>query len=1008
MLFLPLLFLLTSAVQHPFPIPPPIPAQYPLTTTTTEVGITDGQNGGGGVRTEHFNTIPSLLSLHPTLYSRTLSLLQRTRLIPYFNGLKNHTFFAPTNQAWDDLIQVVVGYPRYSSYSIEGGTWEDVEAYLDSSDSDDSVDSEDNEEDGKGRDNIKFTLRQALLYHLIPYRNLTSLSLLPPSPPLLRLPTHLFPTPSFTDSLPLLDGEPQKLRLAFSPSSPSFHKEGGGVAIGTDWKGEGGVNLLPFPVKWVTVGRKVGVGEEECAWKVPEGMEHDIIKEDASLSTFRSLLPAEVAEAFEADPHLTVFAPTNAAFDRVGELEMTYLRSNYSGEEVLDLARFHTASSNGTDRIGYLNRLLKSNVAHTLNNASLEIALTEDGDVAVNGTKLERGDVFASNGVLHTLPSLLVPQKFFDLTPEKYLVGALNATRFVSLLKEADLSHYINSRHEDEDDTESWTILAPRDDVPDLIRLEAMLRRGSSLEAELKDVLQYHVLPGKLTADELARRADEWVHSEEGEDAKVVIVESEMKTMDLRGGRQRLEVALLTESKGKGKKGGDDDALTVTKGKATVSSFNGVSIVGKPVEVGNSIIYILSRVLSLPPPPISVALSASPFHLSTFVAALYAVDTQSPVSLPPSLPSVFRYNNLDSNSTSLAPGVTWFAPTNEAFEKLGLTERYLMTDGGKADLRKVIQYLAVNEVALMKDFGSSEEKQRWETLLRSGDHTESAERVLIGKGEGSNNRTIFWGERNATVVAGDYLTQTGVMHIVDRIELPAPVTINNRKLLQGAKATTMEDLIRRVNMTWILGDSDSSSALNASSYTILCPTDKAFSRINLTRYLEDEPALIALVRLHIIPPQTNIPINDDSSQSFPLGSLDQSTFETLLSQEGKDKYGKLAFRNWGGNWLVGIKNARGDDKEDDWARITNFGRTTGKGNVGGAIEIDTVLIPYRPGWFWRWGWIVVWVIVAVMLLAVVVWSVVLWIKWRRSGYQKVPTDEEGREEDEEEEEEENE
>ena len=51
---------------------------------------------------------------------------------------------------------------------------------------------------------------------------------------------------------------------------------------------------------------------------------------------------------------------------------------------------------------------------------------------------------------------------------------------------------------------------------------------------------------------------------------------------------------------------------------------------------------------------------------------------------------------------------------------------------------------------------------------------------------------------------------------------------------------------------------------------------------------------------------------------------------------------------------------------------------------GGVLLIDAVLVPYRPGWFIRWGWIVV--VVFLVLCAAAAMSFLVWrlILHRRS------------------------
>lgn len=253
--------------------------------------------------------------------------------------------------------------------------------------------------------------------------------------------------------------------------------------------------------------------------------------------------------------------------------------------------------------------------------------------------------------------------------------------------------------------------------------------------------------------------------------------------------------------------------------------------------------------------------------------------------------------------------------------------------------------------------------------------------------------------------------------------------------MRGAKAETMADLLRQAGYGWILnGTTPSSSDAHstfrkdhrktqekrhrkrhkmledeAQSYVVLVPTDAAFTRINLTYYLNNPAALEALVQLHIIPSPADEVLPSGSAPQLPLALSDKSSFRSLLDSRlgGRSKYGELAFRqthesgedNLG--WAVGIKGARGTDGKHDSARVLAFGResigsdraslskSTDDDNdvdapprsVGGVLTLDAVLLPYRPSWFYRWGWILLVCFGVGFVLAGIGWG--CWVWWRR-------------------------
>lgn len=203
------------------------------------------------------------------------------------------------------------------------------------------------------------------------------------------------------------------------------------------------------------------------------------------------------------------------------------------------------------------------------------------------------------------MPSLLLPSGSLSLTAEKYLL-ALNCTRFVSLLRSVNLSHYIQIPADDQDPTivpaalpfarqrplvassgassaEAYTILAPRDAEFDThwFGTDGLAVAGSSLPSPgsqaLKELLEYHIVKGKWTQNEL----------EDG-----TLVPTVLKGDNLKGANQRLPVSVSTAEM---PDDGDDGGLfgggwwrmgkgrsDEKKKKPGVVAFGGASVIADP------------------------------------------------------------------------------------------------------------------------------------------------------------------------------------------------------------------------------------------------------------------------------------------------------------------------------------------------------------------------------------------------------------------------------------------
>jgi hypothetical protein len=199
----------------------------------------------------------------------------------------------------------------------------------------------------------------------------------------------------------------------------------------------------------------------------------------------------------------------------------------------------------------------------TISGDELQVEVPPNGSLIINGTEAETIDIFASNGVVHIMPSLIVPENFTLLNSAEKVLLSLNATRFVSLLRTANLS----STYAGEKGDQPWTILAPTDDV--LNRMERWGGGGPSLPdfensleeavSPLAALLKYHILPGRLLPDEI----------KDG-----MLVGTELRPSSLSGGRQQLRVE-VSDRFDKNRSGWD----AVDAGEI---SFDGASVLGKP------------------------------------------------------------------------------------------------------------------------------------------------------------------------------------------------------------------------------------------------------------------------------------------------------------------------------------------------------------------------------------------------------------------------------------------
>lgn len=222
------------------------------------------------------------------------------------------------------------------------------------------------------------------------------------------------------------------------------------------------------------------------------------------MSYFSRIKNTEVDRELEKLSGLTVFLPVDSAWDSLNQIERLYLESEFATDDLLEILHGHAVGESdvfwsesfdpGVNREFSLyaddDSIFITVTVKTITGNHLKIA-TSPEKVIINDAELIQPDIYASNGVIHTVSSLLLPASALKLTPEKYLLG-LKCTHFVSLLHSVNLSSLIN------DPEAKYTILAPTDDVISLFGDSDLPEKGSD---ELRRALQYHFIPDRWTPD---------------------------------------------------------------------------------------------------------------------------------------------------------------------------------------------------------------------------------------------------------------------------------------------------------------------------------------------------------------------------------------------------------------------------------------------------------------------------------------------------------------------------
>lgn len=132
----------------------------------------------------------------------------------------------------------------------------------------------------------------------------------------------------------------------------------------------------------------------------------DTAAANGSFKTFgKAIERAGMSETLRGTGPFTIFAPTDAAFDKLpaGKLENLFKPENK--EELVSLLNYHVVS--GRKLVADIG---KWDTAKTVNGQSAPIKMTDD-KVSIDGALVTSADIGSSNGVIHGIDKVNIPTK---------------------------------------------------------------------------------------------------------------------------------------------------------------------------------------------------------------------------------------------------------------------------------------------------------------------------------------------------------------------------------------------------------------------------------------------------------------------------------------------------------------------------------------------------------------------------------------------------------------------
>lgn len=287
---------------------------------------------------------------------------------------------------------------------------------------------------------------------------------------------------------------------------------GNNVAVGYV---DGSVTVADATVVSADVGASNGVIHViDTVIMPPSGTITDLVVEGEQFATLETAVTtAGLGDTLAGDGPFTVFAPTDAAFAKLGEETIAAILAD--NDLLTDILTYHVIGSTVSAKQAID---LSGSAATMLNDEDADINLV-DSSLYIDRAKVSVTNIVATNGVVHVIDSVMKPDEVS--APDGDIVAVLaaddNFTTLVTAVTTAGLVETLQGEG-------PFTVFAPTDAVFEALPDGTLADLLADPEA-LGDILTYHVFAGSVDAAAAVAADGASLTMVNGSDAAVAVVD---------------------------------------------------------------------------------------------------------------------------------------------------------------------------------------------------------------------------------------------------------------------------------------------------------------------------------------------------------------------------------------------------------------------------------------------------------------------------------------------------
>lgn len=243
----------------------------------------------------------------------------------------------------------------------------------------------------------------------------------------------------------------------------------------------------------------------------------DIAVANKDFSTLVAAVKAAgLVETLSGKGPFTVFAPTNAAFAKLPKGTVESLLKPENKDQLVSILTYHVVPGKVM-----ASDVVKIDEAKSVQGQMIKVDV-KDGSVILNGSsKVVKTDIVGSNGVIHVIDSVILPSAGSPKTIAELAIETESLSTLVAAVKAAGLVDTLKGEG-------PFTVFAPTNEA--FAKLPAgtveSLLKPENVD-KLKQILLYHVVPGKVMAADVVKVKA--AKSVQGEPIAVEVVDGAVK-----------------------------------------------------------------------------------------------------------------------------------------------------------------------------------------------------------------------------------------------------------------------------------------------------------------------------------------------------------------------------------------------------------------------------------------------------------------------------------------------